>query len=284
MGIMSIGISVGILGIPILSSYLITAFGWRLSFVILGLVIGTVIIGSTFLIKKEPPSGEESAPKKGQSPAFPLNPPPRDWNLREALGTRVFWLLFAGYLLWCTGFYMISVHLAVYGIDLGFSPAGAAVAVSLIGGGSIFGKILMGLLSDRIGPRKVMVINLILQGLCIFGLIFSRSAFPFYLFSALFGFGYGGTGPQIPLVVAQFFGLPSLGAILGVMILSGQIGGSIGPLLAGKIFDLTRSYFLGFFTGGLCVLVSSLLFFLLKTPPLVPPKSASVKIQCPGLK
>jgi len=272
MGIMSIGISVGILVIPILSSYLITAFGWRLSFVILGLVAGTVIIGSTFLIKKEPPPGEESAQKNGKSPAFPMDPPPRDWNLREALGTRVFWMLFAGYLLWCTGFYMISVHLAVYGIDLGFSPAGAAMAVGLIGGGSIFGKILMGLLSDRIGPRKVMGINLILQGVCIFGLISSRSTFPFYLFSALFGFGYGGTGPQIPLVVAQFFGLPSLGAILGVMILSGQIGGAIGPLLAGKIFDLTRSYFWGFLTGGVCVLMSSLLVFFLRTPPPIPGK------------
>jgi len=167
---------------------------------------------------------------------------------------------------------MISVHLAVYGIDLGFSPAGAAMAVGLIGGGSIFGKILMGLLSDRIGPRKVMGINLILQGVCIFGLISSRSTFPFYLFSALFGFGYGGTGPQIPLVVAQFFGLPSLGAILGVMILSGQIGGAIGPLLAGKIFDLTRSYFWGFLTGGVCVLMSSLLVFFLRTPPPIPGK------------
>ena len=277
MGIMSIGISVGILVIPLLSSQLITAFGWRLSFAILGLVTGTVIIGSTFLIKKEPPSGEESGRKHGRPPAFPLSPPPRDWSVREALGTGAFWMCFAGYLLWCMGFYMISVHLAVYGIDLGFSPAGAALGVSLIGGGSIFGKFLMGLLSDRIGPRKVMGINLILQGLCIFGLIFSRSAFPFYLFSALFGFGYGGTGPQIPLVVAQFFGLPSLGAILGVLILSGQIGGAIGPLLAGKIFDLTRSYFLGFLAGGFSVLLSSLLVFLLKTPPLNPEKGAVSK-------
>jgi OFA family oxalate/formate antiporter-like MFS transporter len=272
MGIMSIGISVGILVIPFLSSHLITAFGWRLAFAILGLVNGTVIIGSTFLIKKDPPSGERSWEKKGQPSASPLSPPSKNWTLKEALGARVFRMFFAGYLLWCTGFYMVAVHLAVYGIDLGFSPAGAALAVSLIGGGSIFGKFLMGLLSDRVGPRKVMGINLILQGLCIFGLIFSRSAFPLYVFSALFGFGYGGTGPQIPLVVAQFFGLSSLGAILGVLILSGQIGGAIGPLLAGKIFDLTRSYFLGFLTGGICVLVSSLLVLLLRSAPPIPEK------------
>ena len=283
MGIMSIGISVGILVIPFLSSHLITAFGWRLSFAILGLVTGTVIIGSTFLIRKEPPSGEESRPREEHPPASPLGPPSRGWSLTEALGTRAFWMFFAGYLLWCTGFYMIAVHLAVYGIDLGFSPAGAALAVSLIGGGSIFGKFLMGLLSDRIGHRKVMGINLFLQGFCIFGLIFSRGSFSFYLFSALFGFGYGGTGPQIPLVVAQFFGLPSLGAILGVMILSGQIGGAIGPLLAGEIFDLTRSYFFGFLTGGISVLAASLLVFLLKTPLLIPEKEKGAVLKSNAL-
>ncbi|NWF55757.1 MAG: MFS transporter [Syntrophaceae bacterium] len=263
MGIMSIGISVGILVIPFLSSHLISAFGWRFSFAILGLITGTVIIGSVFLLKKGPTPSEETPGGKGLAPVSPLSPSTKDWSLTEALGARVFWVFFFGYLLWCTGFYMISVHLAVYGIDLGFSPAGAALAVSLIGGGSIFGKLFMGMLSDRIGPQKVMVINLVLQGLCIFGLILSRNPLPFYLFSALFGFGYGGTGPQIPLVVAQFFGLPSLGAILGVLILSGQIGGAIGPLLAGKIFDLSRSYLGGFFMGGTCVMVSSLLFFLL---------------------
>ncbi len=272
MGIMSIGISVGILVIPFLSSHLIYFFGWRLSFAILGLLTGTVIIGSTFLIEKEPPYGGKSRPREEVPALPPRSAPARGWSLTEALGTRAFWMFFAAYLLWCTGFYMISVHLPVYGLDLGFSPTEAALGVSLIGGGSIFGKFLMGLLSDRIGPRRVMVINLILQGLCIFGLIFSRGALPFYLFSGLFGFGYGGTGPQIPLVVAQFFGLPSLGAILGVMILSGQIGGAIGPLLAGKIFDLTRSYSFGFSTGGTSVLVASLLFFILKAPQLIPEK------------
>jgi len=161
---------------------------------------------------------------------------------------------------------MVSIHLAAYGTDMGLSPAAAAVAVSLIGGGSIFGKIVMGVLSDRIGPQKVLVVNLFLQGLCIFGLISSRSVAPLYLLSALFGFGYGGTGPQIPVVTAKFFGLSSMGAIFGMLILSGQIGGAIGPLLAGKIFDHTKSYFLGFTLGGITVLLAFLLVLLLRAP------------------
>ncbi len=266
MGIMSIGISLGILVIPLLSSRLISAFGWRASFAMLGLIAGVIMIGSTFLIKRDPPPGGPPGARENAPPTLPSTPPSRDWSLKEALGTRTYWMLFAGYLLWCTGFYMVSIHLAAYGTDMGLSPAAAAMAVSLIGGGSIFGKVFMGYLSDRIGPQKVLVMNLLLQGFCIFGLIFSRSVAPLYVLSALFGFGYGGTGPQLPVVTAKFFGLSSMGAIFGILILSGQIGGAIGPLLAGTIFDHTRSYFLGFSLGGITVLLAFLLVLLLKVP------------------
>lgn len=266
MGIMSLGISVGILAIPLLSSSLISAFGWRASFVILGILAGVIMIGSTFLIKKDPPAEEPGAAQNVARPEANPSTPSKNWNLREALTTRTFWMLFAGYLLWCTGFYMVSIHLAAYGTDLGLSPAAAAMAVSLIGGGSIFGKISMGYLSDRIGPQKVLIMNLFLQGLCIFGLISSRSIVPLYVLSALFGFGYGGTGPQMPVVTAKFFGISSIGAIFGVLILSGQIGGAIGPLLAGKIFDQTQSYLLGFSLGGITVLLAFVLVLLLKAP------------------
>jgi MFS family permease len=266
MGIMSIGISVGILIIPLLSSSLISAFGWRASFVILGVIAAVVMTGSTFLIKKDPRGAQPSGAEGTRAPALDSTSPPREWSLKQALVTRAFWMLFAGYLLWCTGFYMVSIHLAAYGTDMGLSPAAAAIAVSLIGGGSIFGKIFMGYLSDRIGPQKVLVVNLLLQGLCIFGLVSSRSVAPLYLLSALFGFGYGGTGPQIPVVTAKFFGLSSIGAIFGMLILSGQIGGAIGPVLAGTIFDHTKSYFHGFSVGGITILLAFLLVLLLKAP------------------
>ncbi len=264
MGIMSIGISIGIMVIPFLSSQFILAFGWRTSFYLLSLIAGGVMIGSTFLIKAAPPRIEDRPAEKAPVPGG--STPSPDWSLAEALGTRTFWMIFAGYLLWCTGFYMVSIHLPAYGSDLGLSPSAAALAVSLIGGGSIFGKILMGWLSDRIGPQRVLVINLLLQSICIGGIIFSRSAVSLYCFAALFGFGYGGTGPQLPVVTANFFGLASMGAIFGALILSGQIGGAIGPFLAGKIFDLQRSYFLSFSIGALAVLTAFILVFLLKRP------------------
>ncbi|MBI5967699.1 MAG: MFS transporter [Deltaproteobacteria bacterium] len=278
MGIMSIGVSMGILIVPPLSRHLITVFGWRSSFALMGVITGAIIVGSAFLLHSDPnrmglvPYGEkipEPRPE-GVYPSPSSKITLKDWSLPQALVTRTFWMIFAGYLLWCMGFYMVPVHLAAYCTDIGLSPMAAALAVSLIGGGSIFGKVLMGLLSDRIGPQKVLVINLLLQSVCIFGLIGSRSITSLYFFSSIFGFGYGGTGPQLPVVAAKFFGLSSIGAIFGILILSGQIGGAIGPLLAGRIFDLSQSYLGAFILGGASIMVSFFLILLLRLPTASP--------------
>jgi MFS family permease len=105
-----------------------------------------------------------------------------------------------------------------------------------------------------------------MQGAAVFGLLASRSAVPIYLCAAVVGFGYGGTGPQLPVLAAKIFGLSALGSIFGALVLSGQIGGAIGPYLAGKMFDLTQSYFGGFSMGGISVAIAGLLLILVKAP------------------
>ena len=272
MGIMSLGISLGIMLLPPLSRYLITRLGWRMSFILQGLLTGLLIIGASLLLKRDPQEKGLNPysvnPGRSAEEKVPLTPlaAGQDWSFSEALGTRTFWMIFAAYLLWLMGFYMVSVHLAAYGTDLGLSPMAAAFAISLIGGGSIFGKLSMGFLSDRIGPQKVLVINMFMQGLSTFGLVASGNATWIYILAVLFGFAYGGVAPQLPVVTAQFFGLSSLGSIFGALLFSGQVGGAIGPLLGGKIFDVSQSYFWSFSIAGVVVMVSLILIFLLRPP------------------
>jgi MFS family permease len=272
MGIMSLGVSIGIIVLPPLSRHLITRFGWRMSFVFLGLLTGVLIIGTSFLLKRDPtekglgPYLQNPGRTEGGKASATQSAAGKDWGISETLATGAFWIVFAANLFWMIGFYMVSVHLAAYGTDLGLSPMSAAFAVSLIGGGSIFGKVSMGVISDRIGPRKVLAINMFLAGLSIFGLVASGSAFWIYFLAALFGFAYGGIAPQVPVLAAQFFGLSSLGSILGVLIFSGAVGGALGPLLGGKIFDLTRSYSWSFSLAGIVVMSSFALMFLLRRP------------------
>ena len=272
MGIMSLGISLGIMVLPPLSRSLITRLGWRMSFILLGLLTGLLVIGTSFLLKRDPkekglhPYLEN--PKRSTEEKIPATSlaAGQDWSFSEAFVTRTFWMIFAANLFWLIGFYMVSVHLAAYGTDLGLSPMAAAFAVSLIGGGSIFGKVFMGVLSDRIGPQKVLVFSMFIQGLSILGLVASGSTTWIYLLAVLFGFAYGGIGPQLPVLTAQLFGLSSLGSIFGSLIFSGAVGGAIGPLLGGKIFDLSQSYFWSFSLAGVVVMSSFALIFLLRPP------------------
>jgi len=272
MGTMSSGIGVGILFLPPFSRYLITRLGWRMSFVLLGLLTGLLILGISLLLKRDPKE-KGLTPYlgnfKGAAAAKVPGPPLAvggDWSFAEALVTRAFWMIFAAYLLWLMGFFMVSIHLAAYGTDLGLSSMAAAFTISLLGGGSIFGKVFMGILSDRIGPQRVLVITMFIQALSIFGLVASASTTWIYPLAVIFGFAYGGIGPQLPMVTAQLFGLSSLGSIFGALIFSGQIGGAIGPILGGKIFDWSRSYFGSFSLAGVIVMVSLTLILLLRPP------------------
>jgi MFS transporter, OFA family, oxalate/formate antiporter len=271
MGIMSLGISFGIIVLPPLSRHFITLFGWRMSFLILGLLSGAVIFGAAFVLRKDP--GEKGLfPYGGNSPPAKTVPAPaverlsEDWDFSGAVSTKAFWVIFSVYLLWCAGYYVVSVHLAAYGTGRGLSPMAAAVAVSQIGIGSIFGKVAMGLLSDRIGPQRVLITSLLLEGISIFGVIASESILSIYLCAGAFGFAYGGIGPQFPVLTAKFFGLPAMASIFGILVFSGQFGGAIGPYIGGKLFDLTQSYFPGFLLGGIVVMMAMFLICLVKPP------------------
>jgi MFS family permease len=265
MGIMSLGISIGMILSPPFSRFLITIWGWRWAFLVLGLLSGSFMIVSALFLRKGPHKEKTQIPVyeavgRGGAALTAV----KDFSLSQAIFTRPFWASFAGYLLWLIGFLMVSVHLASFGVDRGLSPISAAFGISLMGLGSIFGKISLGIVSDRIGPQKVLALGLLMQAVAIFGLIASSSAVMIYFFSSIVGFGYGGTGPQMPVLAARLFGLAHLGTIFGALILAGQIGGAIGILLAGKIFDLTRSYFFGFSLGGVSVMGAALLVYLIK--------------------
>jgi nitrate/nitrite transporter NarK len=74
----------------------------------------------------------------------------------------------------------------------------------------------------------------------------AREAWMLYLFAAIYGMAHGSFFTLISPTVARLFGIDSHGVLLGIVLFSGNLGGAIGPVVAGYIFDLTRSYQLVF--------------------------------------
>ena len=136
----------------------------------------------------------------------------------------------------------VPLHIAVHGMDLGMTRGVAAILLTVIGGASIAGRLTVGAFADRIGGRNayvVCLVPLVTSLLILMGVDTHASLFAVV---ALYGFGHGGLFTVVSPTVAEFFGTRTHGAIYGGIYLFGTIGGAAGPIMAGRVFDLTGSY------------------------------------------
>jgi MFS family permease len=204
------------------------------------------------------PYGENEVGDEG------LNSPARGFSLQEAIGTWQFWMFFS--MVFCFGFCQmtIMVHIVPHVTGLGISAAIAASVLSVIGGSSILGRIVMGTLADRMGGRPPFIIAFIIMSCALFWLLVAKELWMLYLFALMFGFPYGAMIALQSPMVAELFGLSSHGIILGVAAFGFTVGGSVGPVLAGRIFDIIGSYRAGFLVCAILAVVGFILASLIR--------------------
>jgi len=238
----------------------IAAFGWSTAYILLGSTCGAVMVGGALCLRKDPKSVGQapygatvSLPDLGPDRLQPNEPlhPGTDMLLTGAIRTRPLWTLLVIYFLFNFSLQMIMVHLVNYATDLGISSLIAATFVSVIGIGSITGRVAMGAFSDRIGSHNALLICCIILAGTLVLLIFSNELWMFYLFAIVFGFAYGGEVPQMAALVGSFFGLHAVTVLVGIITMSARIGGALGSYLGGGIFDATNSYRWAFSTAAL---------------------------------
>jgi len=263
-GIVTAGIGIGALMGPPIANGLISTYGWRSSYTILGSIVLVVIVLTAQVLKRDPSQvGQVSASEKQTSQK---GLPMRNGGLPlgGAIHTRPFWVLFA--IIFCFGFcvFSIMVHIAAHAIELGISPASAAKILAAIGGMSIVGKVLLGRAADIIGSRKVFITGFILMGVAFLWLVPAKTAWMLYVFAVFFGFAYGGCVAAESPLVAVLFGLESHGLILGVIAFGFTVGGAFGPWLTGYIFDVTSSYQFAFLACAVLSFLGLILTAILK--------------------
>ena len=279
IGIVAAGIGAGTAVIPPLARYLIATYeGWSKPYIILGLLAWVIIIPGALLLRRSPeekgllPLGktesiagaEENSniAKKEDS----LTSERAGFSLKDAAHTRAFWLLLAIIIFWSTCVQMAMMYIYPHATDLSIPGVVAANFLSVIGISSIIGRLVMGAVSDRLGGKRTLVICLILQALAMFWLLRATDIWMLYLFAAAFGFAYGGCVPLLPVIAGEIFELKSIGAIVGVQMLGVAIGGAIGPLLGGYVFDVTASYYFAFMVSGMCTIIALILLAFIRAP------------------
>jgi len=193
-------------------------------------------------------------------------------TMQAATRHKPLWMLFFAYFLFNFCLQMVMVHLVNYATDIGIASLIAATFISIIGMGSILGRLIMGTASDRIGSNNALLICCVILMTTLVFLIFTKEVWMFYLFAIVFGFAYGGEVPQMPALVGRFFGLRAVAALVGVVVFGATIGGAIGAWVGGQVFDVTHSYQGAFIIAAIVSLSAVIITLMLKKTKAVIPE------------
>jgi len=263
-GIVKVGTGLGIFIWPLVANSLISSYGWRRSYLILGGIGLASIISAAQFLKRDPSQKGLLPYGADETDTDNLNSAEEVFSLRGVIRTKQFRVFSALYALVFLCANTMLVHITPFAIDLGISARSAASVLATIGGVSMAGRIAMGSLSDRLGSRRAVAICCVILVSSFVWLQSARELWMLYLFAAIYGFAHGGFFALVSPLVAELFGLSSHGANLGAISFSGAIGGAIGPPLAGYIFDVTGSYQLAFLLCAAFSIVALILALLLR--------------------
>jgi len=271
LSITSSGASFGNFLFPPLVAVLIAAYGWRKTYLLLGLV-GVSFIGlcSAFFVRdpekmKLYPDGRRP-PERVPSSIVDGGEITADWTLASAKRTTAFWLLNAIFTLTWLVVFMPMVHIVPFAVDLGISSVRAAMTISVIGLAGFAGRLLLGPISDRLGRIPALGLCLFLQAVSFLAFIFTTGLASLYPAAAVFGFSYGGATALFPAIVGDFYGRTAVGSIVGFIFALAGSPAAFGPLIAGYVYQVTGHYHAAFMLSAGLNVVALLLLLLLKKP------------------
>jgi MFS family permease len=124
----------------------------------------------------------------------------------------------------------------------GIAPMAAVSIYSLEGIAGLGGRVLFGVLADRLGVKRVLITGLLIQAGVIGTYLLVRDLGEFYLLAVIFGTTYGGVMPLYAVLAREYFGQQIMGTVFGAATMLSSIGMSIGPLAGGWAFDAFGDY------------------------------------------
>jgi len=212
---------------PPIAQWSIEQFGWRPTYLMLGVVCGVGMALLSVRMRQRPPL---------MTPAAPTAVTGFTHSLERPFGLSI-------------GMAQPQVHIVAYCTDLGFNAARGAEMLSLMLGFGIVSRMASGWISDHIGGLRTLLLGSALQFFALLMFLFFDGLASLYIISAMFGLFQGGIVPSYAIIVREHFPPQHAGALVGKVILGTLIGMALGGWLSGKLFDLTGSYHVAFING-----------------------------------
>jgi MFS family permease len=217
------------------AAWLVEHHDWRTSMQIVALVVGAVMIPVSLLVRRPP--ALDSAPSMSSG-----DPTQVEMSLGQALRSPQFIILLATNFFCCATHSGPIIHTVSYAVSCGIPLIAAVTIYSVEGLAGLGGRIAFGLLGDRFGAKRVLVLGLLAQAFGALGYVFVRELAAFYTVAALFGFIYAGTMPLYASLARENFPLRMMGTVIGGTAMAGSLGMATGPLAGGLIYDTFASY------------------------------------------
>jgi len=226
---------------PALAQRGVETWGWRSTYIALGLVCGLGMMALSFFMRQRPPLLVAAAPGKTSASASD-----RPFGLQMSHAQAL--LCVAG-VACCVAMSMPQVHIVAYCSDLGFGAARGAEMLSLMLACGIVSRLVSGVICDRIGGIRTLLLGSFLQGLALLMFLPFDGMVPLYLVSAMFGLFQGGIVPAYAIIVREHFNPQEAGARVGAVIMATLLGMALGGWMSGWVFDVTGSYHAAFLNG-----------------------------------
>ncbi|MBV8157602.1 MAG: MFS transporter [Dyella sp.] len=228
------GLGLGTTLMPQFAQYLVTNIGWRNAYAVLGAgSIPLTLLACAFIKERK------SAPVRGARPTAPLAD---GMSFAEALRDYRLWVIGFVFLIAAACTHPLVPHLPALLADRGFSPADAARGASTLGIGLLAGRLVTGVLLDRLHARIVTLIFFVAGAGGMLLLQSARAPQELLLAAALVGLTIGAEGDLISYLVRKYFGLRAFGTLYGIAFSGYGLGAVIGPVVVGAYFDRYGSY------------------------------------------
>jgi MFS family permease len=239
----SMGVGVAPMTISPFAAWLLQTTDWRTAQLVIGLIAWAMLIPVAFLVRRAPAVSQA----REQGRAEPI-------KAREALRSFPFIILALTFFACCATHAGPIFHTISYAVACGLPVMTAVSVYSVEGLAGLGGRVVLGLLGDRHGAKRVLIGGLLVQALAAGTFVFARRPEEFFAVAAVFGFAYGGVMPLYAVLARDYFGQHIMGTVLGAAAMVSSLGMALGPSIGGWIFDSTGGYswlYLGSFAVGL---------------------------------
>jgi len=236
VSLVSAGMGVAPMTISPFARWLISTYDWRTAMMTIGIVAWALLIPAALVVRRAP----SLTPGAAAGPAAATGAVAM--SAGEAFRSPQFIVLASAFFLCCAAHSGPIFHMVSYAIGCGIAPLAAVSIYSVEGLSGLGGRLLLGLLADRFGAKRVLVAGLLVQSFAIASYLMVSQLGEFYALSVIFGTAYGGVMPLYAVLARESFGQQVMGTVFGAMTMASSIGMAFGPWAGGRIFDAFNSY------------------------------------------